>query len=416
MKQLLFFLTIALALSTPSLAAPSEKSQLGRASRYIDSAQRNMSQLAKKMDSGGPVTPVLAQSWEKKLAKVQTALAKSQRLLDSLPEALAAAQRQRWQEAQERLGGLRQRLSQVQAGAAAATNLATGTGGQKAVEDYRKLSQRFRDVSAWLGSVKEDPKMLPAYRQGVQAREALDAKYASVLGMRSRETFALTAAANEAYSAQQAVVSRIASAQRQFPQVILKDLTKAEEYAQDLQKNKAFSGWEASVGLHMRYARVRYNKLMAVADPATPGLSKLAQTLESSESKMAQTKERFRAQMIATNTIPDDAYRGGDAGSIKTAIRQLWSRKYPSDSVLEVRIADSSWSDFSGTDWVSSSRSWQDYNFDRMRGYVIVAGPKYNYKFSVLIVRQNLQGGKIDLFPNRPDNPEDDVAVLLPKT
>ena len=412
MRKLILFVHLLLLLLTPVVAKTSESTQVNRAKRTIDRAVRSLESIEKQLDGGQPLPVMMLEKWSQKADKAEEFLEQASSMLEGVSE--GQAERQALQSTRTRLAEVRQRLAGQRQAADQAGSLASGAEGQKAVEDYKNLSQKFRDVSMWLRSPEDDPAQTDLYQQAVQARQALDQKYASVLRVNSRETFDLQAAAREAQMTEQSLQSTINWARQNFPSLIESDLEQAREHSQSLQKTGAFSGWQTSVERFLDQANLRYQKLKSIA-PNDPATAQVGAKVSSVEQSLNATKQKFRDQMVANNRMPADAYRGGDAAALKAKIKSVWAQKFPNDRILDVVIADSAWSKFSGTRWVSSSRSWNPYNYDRMKAYVKVAGSGgRNYKFFAQVVRQNLQGGKIDIFCDRPDNPEEHVHTLLP--
>lgn len=406
------FVNLLLLLLTPALAKTSESTQINRAKRTVDRAVRYLDSIEKQLDSGEPLPIMMLEKWNEKIDKAEEFLEQASTMLNGVSG--GQAERQALQSTRSHLAQVRQRLAGQKQAADQAGSVASGAEGRKAVEDYKNLSQKFRDVSVWLRSPVDDPDQMDLYQQATQARQALDQKYASVLRVNSRETFDLQAAASEAKMTEQSLQSTINWARQNFPSVIESDLQQAQEHAQSLQKTGAFGGWQTSVQRFVDQANLRYQKLKAIA-PNDPATAQVGAKVSSVEQSLNTTKQKFRAQIVANNRMPADAYRGGDAGAIKAKIKGIWAQKFPNDRILDVVIADSAWSKFSGTRWVNSSRSWNPYNYDRMKAYVKVAGPGgQNYKFFAQVVRQNLQGGRIDIFCDRPDNPEEHVHTLLP--
>lgn len=414
MRKLVVILLILLAAGQPSAAKTSESTQVNRAKRTIERAERYLDTIEKQLNSETPMAATMVDRWNDKADKAEQFLAKAEDMLKEVSASAGAAERQSLQSTRQRLSGVRNRIAQKQQKAESAVSVATGAQGQQGIEDYRKLSEKFRQVSQWLRSPDDSKLERNPFQQAMEARQALNEKYAGVLSVRSRETFELQAAASEAKMSEQSLQSTVKWAQQHFPELIDKDLQQAHDHSKELVKRGAFGGWDSSVQRYLNYAKLRYEKLATVA-PGDQGLSAVKARVDTAEQSLNATKEKFRRQLIAGNTMPADAYGGSDAAAIKAAVKKLWAQKYPQDRVARVVIADSNWSDFSGTRWVSSSRSWNTYNYDRLNAYVLVPGGSYNYKFFAQVVRQNLQGGRIDIFPDRPENPEQHVHTLLPK-
>lgn len=414
MRKLIVVLVSLLFLAGPAWSAPTEASLIQRAKRTIQRADRSLTSLEKSFQTeGAQPPPAVVAGWEKKAQRVESLLNKASEQLGSLSG--GEPERAMLKASQARLARARTKVTQMQQGLVAATSLAQGDSGRQAVEDYRKLEESFRAVSAWLRNNEDTPKMMEAYRQAQVAKGVLDQKYASVLGMRSRETFDLTAAANGAQMAQKSVESTIVYMVKNSAPWIDDQLARARDHSRDLKKNRAFSGWETSVQMYVDQAALRVKKLAAVA-PQDPGVQALQGKVERATQELDAVKTEFRSHMIASNSFPADRYRGADAGAIKAAVKRTWMSKYPQDQIVKVVISTPQWSDFAGTEWVKSARRWQNYNFDRLDAYILVAGAgQHNYKFFAQVVRQNLEGGRLDVFVSRPGNPEDDVHVLLSK-
>ena len=408
-KRIFFVLsTMLLAFQTAAYADSAEL--LKKAKRQIQRAERQMDIIEKRV-TRPDLPPTMIASWKKKLSKAEELLEEADALLDQVGEGVA--EQSLLEAAKARADMLNQEIAKRESAVASATSKATGAEGQQAVKDYQNLAARLRSVDAWLRDSSDTPRMMEAYSQSLKAREALDEKFQEALSTSSPETFDLQAAAREAEMAEQSVQSTIKHAQKHYPAWIEKELKTATENAADLQKRGVYQGWETSVQRHFAQADLRYRKLKAVAPQAA---ASVGQKVESTRRSLESTQKAFRAQVVAANKVPADIYRGGDAAAIKQKVRQVWAQKFPQDQVTRVVIASANWSAFSGTDWVSSARRWQDYNFDRLETYIVVnGGGSYNYKFFAHVVRQNLEGGRLDVFCDRPDNPEERVDTLLAK-
>lgn len=405
-------LLLSALLSASVLAGPSEEA---KAKRTIERAQRQLQTVARQLESKPQPGPFEIKSWNSKLEKSRDFLQRARGVMQN--EGGTNGENQQLLNAvEQQLATLTSRVNSSSSDVENAQSLASGGGAQSAIAEYEKLADAYFTVSQWVLSPEEgDPKLMNLYSDAMEAEKFLDQKYASVIGRRDRVSFPITAAAKKADNNKMAIKMRTQALLQQGPTMIDQMLNEASTAAQTLQKNGAFAGWETSVEAKIDQAQLLAKKMTLLA-PDDPRSQTAAQKTAAKAGQMEAVKKTFRAKMIASNKMPADRYQGGDAAQLKAAVKQKWQNKFPQDQVLQVVIADSSWSDFSGTEWVSSARKWQSYDFDRMKALVKVAGNgQYNYKFAAFIVRQNLQGGRIDILTTRPKNPESDVNTLLAK-
>jgi len=410
LKTQLCLLFVLLAVAAQ--AGPSEEA---KAKRTLQRAQRQLKTVEKQLVSRPQPGPFEIDSWNKKLEKSRQFMEQARAIMNgengsnSESQSLLSTVEQQYQKVSKQVANS---SGEVQA----AQNLATGDGAQQAIGDYEKLAEAYLRISQWVLSPEvNDPEMMKLYTETQKAEEFLDRKYATVLGRRDRASFPLTAAAQKADNNKMAVEMRTQALLQQGPAMVDQLLNEAQQASESLQRTGAFAGWETSVEQKLEHAELMAEKMNLLA-PGDPRSQAAAAKVSSKMAPMNSVKQKFRAQVIASNKMPADRYGGGDAAQLKSLVKQKWQGKFPQDQVLQVVIADSSWSAFSGTEWVSSARKWQSYDYDRMKALVKVAGSgSYNYKFAAFIVRQNLQGGTIDILTARPDNPENNPTNLLTK-
>lgn len=156
--------------------------------------------------------------------------------------------------------------------------------------------------------------------------------------------------------------------------------------------------------------------ILAAADPDGPR-AKLAQMkIAKLKSDIAQIGKPMRADIIAANAVPADAFTGADAEVLRMIVKQKWQADGAGSPVLKVGLSSPGWQRQTRWEWNLTSKTFEKADRSRAQGFVVVPiDPETAAMHYVNLTKDHLAADsvKATFAENPKDEPRIGRLVLL---
>ena len=258
-------------------------------------------------------------------------------------------------------------------------------GAQQAVEDMGGREQIQEDIdridaiayqfapfdALMLQFPAEALELLGTYQPVVKEIASFEEKYADFLKMNNSDTAPVARKLDAAKRRLQEVATIAKNRVGEVRDGAEYDLKTAEEMIETAvnERRPLYFKPDGGVSQHLGSARDRLRLVRAVdADLAAP----LVERYEAINAKASQAAASLKSEIIQSNRIPADQYRGSDADELKEGAKQAWLEANPDDEIVQIALVSSDWNRETKWTW------WRDafYFTDRsdMQAAVIVKG------------------------------------------
>lgn len=244
----------------------------------------------------------------------------------------------------------------------------------------------------WPSTKQKMAALSEKYGKAVEYRGHLEGKASR---MHTDITIALREAKSGYPAFEQAVNAFVAGAPAQIEKSAA-ELKKATDTAVAKQDFRAFTVWESSVS-QAQYHVINIARVYApFASPEER--TKLAARVAAIEDETEKTAQKLAEVIIRENRAPANAYAKDDRKAIESLVRSEWQKRFPSESIVAIRIPAEAME--RKTAWVYESSMNGFHKLDRssLLVWVIVKdGAKQACMWPVTVSRLHMKGDTLSV-------------------
>lgn len=151
----------------------------------------------------------------------------------------------------------------------------------------------------------------------------------------------------------------------------------------------------------------------ALVGSADTGVQKALRRIDDLRNSVVAKGEEIRAGAIEQVRPPEDIYAGADKDDLLRLIRESWSREYPEDTVVDVRLPCLRWESEPRIRWHDAMDTWRITDVQRLCARVIVQRDEHAATiFAANVLRESGgEGPRVDARTKTIDYPIQDVLL-----
>jgi hypothetical protein len=415
-------LAIAAVLLTSTIAlaeVPREyKSPLSRATSLVTSCESKLKQIRHDFDNGAHRSRGI-QLFDRNLGDIADRLEKAKGFAKDFPASIPelAAMTARIAAFEAELARLKADLAgDSQRAANENSKLEAGSETDKAAVEA--VSAIMRDLTGEIGSEARVPPELQTWAQAKADAVRLGTAYGNSRP-NSPEARQMVNTVRQMSSTLRIVQDKIDTFLKETPGKVNKALTSAEQDAKAAVAAGNPDPFSGSIRRTMQAADILMQTASQLYAAGEPGDQTWIATQRERIAKVNTQAKVLFDKVVSTNSLPKDAYAGGDRVALTAAVSKTWLQSNPHSPPVKVIFPYSEWTRVSKWAWNDSHRSWHKQDYSTLGAAVVIKSKdgKYGYWYMCFPQKDHLNGGSLSVIamPNEGSEVPADRTVLYSK-